>query len=299
MRVSLLYLLLFVSVPGCKDKPGDTCSGSAETCADDHTKLVCRHDRYAAVHCDGPKGCKAGKDTAMCDYSGNKVGTDCDDSFLGKQICHDNKSAVGCANGKIILAQCKGPGGCTSQSDEVGALVKTCDTSIAKDGDPCDRAFVTKPACSEDGKSLLECSKEGKFEFSKHCRGPLGCKSEGGVAKCDRSIQLPGDPCMPPEEEICSTDGAAVVLCDGSKMFEKMCPGPDHCKKDAKGFNCDTLTPTEGMECNRKGATGCLKAADKKPAKLLECNGTKFVAKQTCKKDCVFTRPDKSECVDK
>jgi hypothetical protein len=301
MRRSLTASLLFalLSVASCKDKPGDTCSGTTESCADDHTKLVCRHERYAAVRCDGPKGCKLAKETALCDYSGNKPGTDCDDSFLGKQICHDGKSAVGCNNGKIILGQCKGPLGCTSKSDDVGALVKVCDTSIAKVGDACDRAFVTKPACSEDGTQLLECSKEGKFEFTKHCRGPAGCKSKDGVAQCDRSVQLPGDPCTPPEEDICSTDGAAVVLCDGSKMFEKMCVGPGRCTKTDKGLNCDTLVPNDGMPCTQKGVLGCQKQVGKDPPKLLECNGTKYVVSKACKKQCVFTRPNTFECVDK
>jgi hypothetical protein len=175
-------LLAVVAVASCKDKPGDTCSGKSETCADEHTKLVCRHDRYAAVPCDGPKGCKVSKDEALCDYSANKPGTDCDESFLGKQICKDNKSVLGCADGKLVLSQCKGPLGCTSKSDDVGALAKLCDTSVAKEGDSCDRAFVTKPACSEDGKELLECSKAGKFEVTKHCRGPEACKSKDGVA---------------------------------------------------------------------------------------------------------------------
>jgi len=303
MRRPLLACLLFgiLNIASCKDKPGDTCSGTAESCADDHTKLVCRHDRFAAVRCDGPKGCKVASDKALCDYSNNKPGSDCDDTFLGKQICHDGKSAIGCANGKLVQFQCKGPGGCTSKGEEVGALVKSCDTSIAKAGDPCDRAFVTQPACAEDGASLLECSKEGKFEFAKHCRGPLGCKSKDGVAKCDRSVQLPGDPCTPPEEEICSADGAAILLCDGQKMFEKICIGPDRCAKNEKGVNCDLLQPRDGLPCTaaQKGATGCQKATDKIPAKVLECNGTKFVVSKTCKKGCALKRPSTYECEEK
>ena len=298
MRPSLAasLLLALVSLASCKDKPGDTCSGTSETCADEHTKLMCRHDRYAAVHCEGPKGCKVSKEVALCDYSGNKAGTDCDDTFLGKQICHDGKSAVGCADGKVIVAQCKGPLGCTSLSDEVGALVKVCDTSVAKEGDPCDRAFVTKPACSEDGTQLLECSKQGKFAFTKYCRGKNGCKPKDGAAVCDRSVQNPGDPCTPPEEDICSPDGAAVVLCDGQKMFEKMCLGANHCVKNEKGISCDALQPTEGMACTEKGTVGCQKAYEKQPAKLLQCNGTKYVVSKSCKKECVFTRPNTYAC---
>lgn len=299
MRISVIALFAVLNIASCKDKPGDTCSGSTETCADERTKLVCRRDRFAVVRCDGPKGCKAETAVAKCDYSGNRAGSDCDDSFLGKQMCRDKKSAVGCSNGKLIVAECKGPSGCTSQSDEVGALVKVCDTTIAKVGDPCDRAFVTKPACDEDGKQLLECSKEGKFEFTKYCRGPNGCKSKDGVAVCDRSVQNPGDPCTPPEEDICSVDRAAVVLCDGRSMFEKMCPGPGHCVKNEKGISCDTLNPTEGMPCAEKGARGCQKPYDKQPAKLLECNGTKYVVSKKCKKECVFTRPNTTDCSDK
>lgn len=296
LTASLLFALL--SISGCKSKPGDTCSGKEETCADGHTKLVCRHERFAEVRCDGPKGCKVEKETALCDYSGNKPGGDCDDTFLGKQICKDGKSALGCAGGKLVLSQCKGPLGCTSKGDEVGALVKLCDTSVAKEGDACDRSFVTKPACSEDGKALLECGKSGKFELTKHCRGPEGCKSKDGEAKCDRSVQLPDDPCTPPEEEVCSNDGAAILLCDGHKMFEKLCPGEGRCKKTDKGVNCDLLQPREGLPCTVKGAMGCQRAFDKDKAKQLECNGTKFVAKKTCKKECVFTRPDKYDCAE-
>ena len=100
--LAMAFVALFAS-PSCKSRGGDTCSGTAEACADEHTKLICRHDRYQAVKCDAPKGCKLDGDKARCDFSGNKPGTDCDESILGRRMCRNDKSALGCRDNKYAI----------------------------------------------------------------------------------------------------------------------------------------------------------------------------------------------------
>jgi hypothetical protein len=299
MRLALHFPLLVVAViafGSCKPKIGDTCTGAAEACADEHTKLACKHDRLMPVQCDGPKGCKVDGTKARCDFSGNKPGSACDDSVVGLRMCHDAKSALGCQNGKFALVQCGGPGGCTPAGPEADALVKDCDTSVAKAGDDCDRAYTTKPACDADGKTTLECGKDNKFSFFRYCRGPKGCTSKNGDVQCDNSVSLAGDPCTPPVTEVCSADGAAILLCDGQKMFEKICVGPNRCKMGPDGTACDMLSPYEGSPCSNKGQRACQKPYEKDPAKLLECDGKKFTISKRCTGLCVFTRPSTFEC---
>jgi hypothetical protein len=154
---------------------------------------------------------------------------------------------------------------------------------------------MTKPACDKDGKKTLECGKDGKLSFSRHCRGPKGCTSEKGAAVCDGSVQQVGDPCTPPGEW-CSADGVGILLCDGHNIFEKMCLGPGGCKNDAKGISCDELTAHAGSGCTEKGWQACEKATDKEPAKLLECDGKTFKQVKKCPAACTFTRPKGYDC---
>jgi hypothetical protein len=299
---SLQLPLLFVSVVAvfgaCKPKAGDTCE--TDSCADDHTLLICKHNRYLAAQCDGPKGCKVDGKVAHCDFSTNKVGSPCDDRFFGKRMCGgDGKSAVTCVDGKFSVVTCGGPAGCSANADG-DALVKNCDTTVAKDGEACDRNFVKKNACSSDGADLLQCGKDNHWGFFQHCRGPAGCKSQNGDPVCDHSVQIAGDPCTPPVPEVCSQDGVALMLCDGALMFEKMCVGVHKCASAADGHAiCDLLQPQVNGPCDKQGQQACNKptADDKNDhGQLLECNGTKFVSKKRCAAQCVFTRPNTYEC---
>lgn len=289
-----LLVLAVLTVGSCKPKAGDACENDA--CGDEHTLLVCKHNRYLSLTCDGPKGCKAEGNTAHCDFTGNKVGSPCDDRFFGKRMCKDAKTAITCQDGKWVSYACGGPAGCTSNGD-ADALVKDCDATVAKEGDGCDRNFVKKPACSADGTMLLECGKDNHFGFLEHCRGPKGCASSGGEAVCDHSVQMPDDPCSPPVPEVCSADGAAILLCDGHKMFEKMCVGAHGCVVNDKGVWCDQLAPVDGGPCDKKGQKACQKPADNNDhGTLLECDGAKFRKSKKCASSCVFTRPSTYEC---
>lgn len=283
--------LALVSLDACKPKAGDDCQ--ADTCGDDKTLLACKSGKLLPLPCDGPKGCKLEGAAPRCDFSGNKVGSPCDDRFLGKRMCKGDKEATTCQNGKWAVVGCSG--GCTSDGGGEG-LLKECDTAVAKAGDACDRSFQTKQGCEPDGKSVTECTKEGKFAFVRNCRGPKGCKAKKGEVECDLSVQLVGDPCTPPVPEICSDDGAAILLCDGTKMFEKMCTGPKGCSKTADGVACDLSVPTDGVPCQKKGQQACQKPDGAEPAKLLECDGKKFSVKKRCAGACTFTRPSTYEC---
>jgi len=297
-QLPFLFVAVVFAFGACKPKAGDSCESDA--CGDDHTLLICKHNRYLAASCDGPKGCKLDGKVAHCDFSTNKVGSPCDDRFFGKRMCGaDNKSAITCMDGKFSVVGCGGPNGCTANGD-ADALVKDCDTTVAKDGDACDRNFVKQPACSADGAELLQCGKDNRFSFFQHCRGPNGCKPKDGKPDCDHSVQEAGDPCTPPVPEVCSRDGVALLLCDGALMFEKMCVGAHKCTTAADGHAiCDLLAPVDGGPCDQKGQQACQKpvADDKNDhGKLLECNGSKFTVKQRCAAQCVFTRPSTYGC---
>lgn len=278
--------LALVSVDACKPKAGDDCQ--ADTCGDEKTLLACKNGKLIPLPCDGSKGCKLEGQTPKCDFSGNKVGSPCDDRFLGRRQCKGDKEATTCMNGKWAVVACSG--GCSSTSE---GDVKECTSTTAKAGENCDRSFQVKQACEPDGKSVTECTKDGKWVFVRHCRGAKGCAvdTKKGEVDCDLSVQLPGDPCTPPVPEICSADGAAILLCDGTKMFEKMCTGPRGCAKTETGVSCDLSVPTDGSPCDKKGAQSCTKADGADPAKLLECDGKKFGVKKRCPGGCAFDRP--------
>ncbi len=293
--VALLSFVVFASVDACKPKAGDTCKTDA--CSEDgKTLLACKHERLLPVPCDGPKGCKLDGTTARCDFSGNKAGSPCDEMFIGKRMCKDGKTAIGCSAGKFALLSCGGPGGCTSTGPEADALVKDCDATVAKAGDECEKGYTVKPACAADGKTMLECGKDNKFAFKENCRGAKGCVSKGGEVTCDHSVQLPDDPCMPPVPAVCSADNAAILLCNGTAIFEKMCPGPRHCTATPDSATCDTLLPVDGTVCDMKGQKGCQKAFDKDPARVLECDGKKWQTVKRCTGACEFVRPNSYEC---
>lgn len=283
-----LLVASVVSVGSCKPKPGGTCETDA--CGDEHTLLVCKHNRFLPVTCAGPKGCKVDGATAYCDFSQNAPGSECDERFHGKRMCRDGKSLVDCVDGKFLSFDCGGPLGCTSNADSE-SLVKDCDATLAKEGDACDRNFTKKPACDANGQQTLECGKDNRFGFFRFCRGPKGCVPANGEAVCDQTVAIDGDPCTPGVPEVCSTDNVAMLLCDGTKMFERPCQGVNGCKMGPNGPLCDSLVPKEGMTCDKKGFRGCSKTNDTKDhGKLLECNGSKFVVKQKCANECVFTR---------
>ncbi|GAC1560911.1 MAG: hypothetical protein NVS3B10_18980 [Polyangiales bacterium] len=299
MRGPLPFALLVVAVVAfgsCKPKAGGTCE--ADACGDEHTLLACKHGRLLPVSCDGPKGCAVDGATPRCDFSANKPGSECDERFTGKRMCRDAKTALACKNGHFVATTCAGPGGCVAMGD-AEALVKDCDTSVGKEGDACDRNFTKKPACDAGGKDLLECGKADTFVSFERCRGPKGCTSQGGEAVCDHSVQQVGDPCTPPVPEVCSADGAMILLCDGHAMFEKPCVGAHGCTLDAKGAaQCDLLAPFVGSPCDKKGQNACQKPGedDKGHAKLLECDGKKFTLSKKCPGECAFTRPSTYAC---
>jgi hypothetical protein len=299
LQLPLLLVSIVAVFGACKPKAGETCE--SDSCADEHTLLICKHNRYLAAQCDGPKGCKVDGKIAHCDFSTNKVGSPCDDRFFGKRMCGaDGKSAVTCQDGKFNVVGCSGPNGCSATGD-ADALVKDCDTTVAKEGDACDRNFVKQPACSADGTELLECGKDNHFGFFQRCRGPNGCKPKDGKPDCDHSVEVVGDPCTPPTPEVCSQDGVAMLLCGGDNLeFERPCPGVHSCVTAPDGHPiCDSLAPIDGGPCDKKDLLRCQKpvADDKNDhGKLLVCNGTKFTVQKRCAAQCVFTRPSTYEC---
>jgi len=302
-RALLLFVLVSMS---CKSRIGDSCREANEDCLDEHTKLVCKNGRFMPITCEGEKGCSVDKamGKARCDWSGNKIGSKCDDRLTGMRMCRDVKSTLACRSGHFDVLRCRGPLGCKAQGPEPDSIAQTCDNSIAKEGDGCDPVWSSAPACDDEAKKELVCNKTGVFAFKRHCRGPKGCVVKDGKATCDDSVQEVGDPCESLPEQ-CNKDGRAMLICNFGMVAEKACPGPEGCKKSSGGVvSCDTGFSYIGVPCEKKGQLACTKRLNWEDSvdaqsKLLECDGVKFVEKKTCKGGCNFEMPSTFDCLDK
>lgn len=82
-------------------------------------------------------------------------------------------------------------------------------------GERCSKGSA---ACTADDR-LLRC-RDGALAFAADCRGPRGCRSEGGASFCDPSIAAPGDACGTGEGGACTTDGRALLQCRDGVFVE-------------------------------------------------------------------------------
>lgn len=192
---------------------GDVCStedeGKGSCSPDAKSQIACRSGAYRVIACRGPEGCKPTASGSTCDTSVAEEGDRC--SAAGQACTPDRQRLLTCIGGRYVGKwTCRGAEGCRDTGD--GNL--TCDLSVALPGDAC---TAEGGACSTDRKQLLRC-KGGAFVVDLPCRGPEGCKDEGGGnLKCDNSIAEPGDPCTS-DGAGCSPDGKSLVVCKGGKF---------------------------------------------------------------------------------
>lgn len=163
------------------NQPGDACSGSDQgvaICAGESAMLACHGRKYETVPCRGPRGCETVAGQPHCDQSIAEPGEAC--SKQDAKACSLDKTRVlSCADGRLReLYICRGEGKCSSAGGKL-----SCDQTVARLGDHCDKALGGHIACSEDKKSLVTCSDE-RFIPSEKCKGAAVCTVTGQSTKC-------------------------------------------------------------------------------------------------------------------
>ncbi len=115
----------------------------------------------------------------------------------------------------------------------------SCDQSVAEPGDSCGPRS-TKAACAADGARVLACANGVMAELYR-CRGPAGCRSEGGKVSCDQTIARVGDSC---DEQLqghiaCAEDMKALTLCnDGRFAASERCKPGTTCSVSGQSTSC-------------------------------------------------------------
>jgi len=180
-----------------------------------------------------------------------------------------------------VEAPCKGAHGCSHKSD-----ADECDDTVAADGDPCPHDPPLDYACTPDKTKALVC-KEGHYTIWRACRGPEACQVEGGRnVRCDTTLGEAGDPCALQGTYACSSDGKAMLLCDGTSLTPaSSCRGPEGCRiqRDTRKVECDDALAEEGDPCDQPKRIAC--AVDRKAE--LVCQAGKYTKKRECRRtDC-------------
>jgi hypothetical protein len=196
-------------------------------------------------------------------------------------VCETSPAASGAGPAQWVEVKCQGARGCNRAAE--GA---ECDDTLAALGDGCPRNPPLDYACTADRAQALVC-KDGRFGLWRACRGAEGCQVEGGRnVRCDTTLGEPGDPCGQQGTYACSTDGKAMLLCDGSVLVSaSSCRGGDGCRvqRESRKVECDDAVALEGDPCDQPKRIAC--AIDGKSE--LVCEGSRYVKKRECgRSDC-------------
>ncbi|HEX3773441.1 MAG TPA: hypothetical protein VHV51_03195 [Polyangiaceae bacterium] len=164
------------------DKPGDPCSADDEgaaTCNSKDTMLACHGALYGIVPCRGSKGCALAEGRAACDTSIAQLNDACRDEGL-KACASDGLQVLICKDHAMsTFYPCRGANGCSTNAGKL-----SCDTSIAKLGDPCDKKMEGQAfSCTPDGASILQC-KGGAFTLDETCKSGQKCLVDGSSTHC-------------------------------------------------------------------------------------------------------------------
>jgi hypothetical protein len=216
---------------GCSPKAGRNCSTEGrEHCTDVHHALVCVAGRWKEVPCKGPQGCAGAGEKSHCDDAVADAQEACG-AESDVACSSDRRAYLTCANHTWTLAgSCRGPKACT-----VGANEVTCDSTLARLDDACNRAG--NHACSEDQKSVLVCT-AGKFVLASRCLGPKACSIAGDQVSCDDSLGEVGDPCEG-DHYACAVDGRAVLQCKAARLaHDEACGKRQACKVQGNKVGC-------------------------------------------------------------
>jgi hypothetical protein len=134
-------------------------------------------------------------------------------------------------------------------------------------GDPCKPG---KESCA-DRKTALACL--GGRVTSVPCRGPAGCTRTGEVTSCDNAIAVEGDPCPSDDDNACSLQGDALLVCRGGRFgVAERCRGERGCKVALDRATCDVGIAVAGDACREEGNRAC--SVDRRS--MLACAAGKF-----------------------
>lgn len=165
------------------NQPGDSCSSGDEgvaVCAGADRMLACHGRKFETVPCRGPKGCETVAEQPSCDQSVAAAGEPCKKP-KAKACSVDKTRVLSCTDGRLVEQYfCRGEAQCQSSGGKL-----SCDQTVAKLGDSCDKALNGHIACSEDKKSLITC-KDEHFVPSEKCKAATLCAVSGQSTKCEK-----------------------------------------------------------------------------------------------------------------
>lgn len=166
-----------------RNQAGDRCGRTDEgaaVCAGDKAMLACHAGKFENVACLGPRGCELSSGKANCDQSVANAGDPCSQD-KAKACSADGSRVLACTLGRMSeLYECRGENKCKSEGGKL-----TCDQTVAKLGDICDKGLSGHIACSPDKKSLLKCEAE-RFVSSERCKAGTVCTVSGQSTKCEK-----------------------------------------------------------------------------------------------------------------
>jgi hypothetical protein len=165
------------------NQPGDVCVKSDEgvaVCAGADAMLACHGRKFERVPCRGSRGCEMVAGQANCDQSIAEPGEAC--KKQNAKACSVDKSRVlSCDDGRMHEQYwCRGEAGCSAAGGKL-----SCDQTIAKLGDACDKGLDGHVACSEDKKALITCNGDS-FVPSEKCKAGAVCTVSGQSTSCAR-----------------------------------------------------------------------------------------------------------------
>ena len=169
------------------NKPGDLCSTDDEgaaTCSNKDAMLACHAGLYARMPCRGSRGCTNAEGRALCDSSSAEPGDACHDENL-KACSVDNSQVLICKQSTMQrFYLCRGENGCSSSAGKL-----SCDTSVAKLGDACDKKLEAQAfSCTPDGSAILVC-KGGAFVLDETCKAGQKCTLVGSSTQCAKAAK--------------------------------------------------------------------------------------------------------------
>ena len=169
------------------NQPGDPCSTDDEgaaICRDQGGMLACHGGKFALIPCRGMRGCLNAEGRALCDTSLAEPGDACNDENL-KACAGDGSAVLICkqhAMQRFYL--CRGENACASNAGKL-----SCDTSIAKLGDACDKKLEGQAfSCTPDATAILVC-KGGAFVLDQTCKAGQKCAVNGSSTQCTKPVK--------------------------------------------------------------------------------------------------------------
>jgi hypothetical protein len=133
--------------------------------------------------------------------------------------------------------------------------------------------------CADDKKASLQC-KSNKWLLDEVCLGPKGCSQSANTISCDTSTAKEGDKCTREDNNACSLEHKAHLVCKGGKFtLSENCRGEKGCRDVGNKIDCDDSVAQIGEMCDTVNNHAC--ALDSKS--IVKCNGSKWVADEACK----------------